>query len=376
MQRTRTWLKFDFFLVGVLLLLIALGVAMIRSANLGTLDLTELWRRQVTFGAIGLGLLLAAAAVPYNWLRHGWWLAYLLALGLLILVLAIGESEIGDVRRWIYIGNFRFQPSFPAMLLHVVATAALLDPQPRKERRLLIEGENEQDRPGLGLYVLSGVTTMALAGLVFQEPDMSTAMVFVVVWAATAFVAGTRLIYLLGTGLAGLTALIPLWGVMKDYQRQRVLTFLNPSRDPAALYNIDQALISIGSGKLWGQGYAVGSQSQLHFLRVRHTDYVFSVVGEELGFIGALLVLLLFTLLTWRLLRAALLAPDRFGRLLVVGAGTIVLFPMIVNVGMNIGLLPVTGLPLPFISYGGSALITYMIALGLVEGVVMRHREK
>ncbi|HEC34641.1 MAG TPA: rod shape-determining protein RodA, partial [Chloroflexi bacterium] len=138
--------------------------------------------------------------------------------------------------------------------------------------------------------------------------------------------------------------------------------------------NVHQALISIGSGGLWGQGYGVGNQSQLHFLRVRHTDFVFSVVGEELGFIGSVLVLFLFTLLAWRVLRAGLLAPDRFGRLLVVGAGVVIFFPLIVNVGMNIGLLPVTGLPLPFISYGGTALTTSMTALGLVEGVAMRRK--
>jgi rod shape determining protein RodA len=163
---------------------------------------------------------------------------------------------------------------------------------------------------------------------------------------------------------------------MEEYQRKRVLLFVNPSLDPGALYNIDQATISIGSGGLWGQGYAVGSQSQLHFLRVRHTDFVFSVVGEELGFIGVVLLLTLYTLLAWRLLRAAVIAPDRFGRLLVIGAGAVVFFPLVVNVGMNIGLLPVTGLPLPFISYGGTSLLTSMTAMGLVQSVVMRHREK
>jgi rod shape determining protein RodA len=170
--------------------------------------------------------------------------------------------------------------------------------------------------------------------------------------------------------------MVPFWQLMKEYQRQRLLVFLNPERDPGALYNIHQALISIGSGGLWGQGYGVGSQSQLHFLRVRHTDFIFSVIGEELGFIGTMLVFFLFTLIAWRLLRAAVLAPDRFGRLLVVGVGVILYVPLLVNVGMNIGLLPVTGLPLPFISYGGTALVTYMTALGLVESVAMRHQEK
>ncbi len=376
MYRTQVWRRFDFILLAVLVLLVALGVAMIRSANLGTEDLADLWRRQANYAVLGLVLFLLAAFVPYTWFRSVWWLGYLLAVGLLVLVLLLGQSEIGDVRRWFYIGNFRFQPSFPAMLLHVVAVAAILDARPRRERRLRMEGEPVPERPGLVRYLLSGLLSLILAALVFREPDLSTAMIYLVIWAVVAFVSGVRLAYLLGTGLIGLAALIPLWEVMKPYQRERVLTFLNPSRDPGALYNIHQALISIGSGGLWGQGYGVGSQSQLHFLRVRHTDFIFSVVGEELGFIGAALVLFLFVLLGWRVLRAAVLAPDRFGRLLAVGAGAVIFFPLVINVGMNIGLLPVTGLPLPFISYGGTALITSMTALGLVEGVAMRSKEK
>jgi len=254
--------------------------------------------------------------------------------------------------------------------------AALLSSGSKKERRLEMEGEIHRDRPNMWAYLLSGLMAFALAGLVFLEPDLSTAMVFIVAWIAAAFVSGVRLLYLAGTGLLGFGALIPLWQVMKGYQRERILTFLDPSRDPGELYNIDQALISIGSGGLWGQGYAVGSQSQLHFLRVRHTDFVFSVVGEELGFIGAALVMFLFAVLAWRLLMAALTAKDTFGRLLVVGAGALIFFPMISNIGLNIGVLPVAGLPLPFFSDGGGALITYLVALGLVESVAMRRTEK
>jgi rod shape determining protein RodA len=374
MHKTSTWRKFDFVLLGVLVVLVVLGVAMIRSANLGTPDLADLWRKQATYAIVGLALFVLAAIVPYSWYRHVWWLGYALALGLLILVLLVGESEIGDVRRWFYIGTFRMQPSFPAMLLHVVAMSALLDYRRRKERRLEMETDIVQDCPGLGLYLLSGLMTLALGALIFLEPDLSTAVVFLTVWAAVSFVSGVRLLYLIGTGALGLGALVPLWRVMADYQRDRILLFLSPERDPEKLFTLRQALISIGSGGLWGQGYAVGSQSQLHFLRVRHTDFVFSVVGEELGFIGTVLILVLFTLLAWRLFRAALLAPDRLGRLLVIGAGAVIFFPLVVNVGMNLGVLPVTGLPLPFISYGGSALLTYMTALGLSEGVALRRK--
>lgn len=376
MRSVPIWRRFDALLLIVMLLLATLGVAMIRSANQGTPDLADLWQRQLRFAAIGLALFLLIAALPYPWLKHVWWAGYLIAVGLLILVLFVGTSEIGDVRRWFTLGNFRLQPSFPALLFHVVATAAVLDLRPRGEHRVEGEDEGPPERPGLGVYLLSGLMTLVLAGLVFREPDLSTASLFVLIWIAMAFVAGVRLLYLLGTGLVGLAALVPLWQVMEPYQRERVLVFLNPSTDPEKLYNLHQALISIGSGGLWGRGYGIGSQSQLHFLRVRHTDFIFSVVGEELGFLGTLLVLFFFCLLVWRVFRAALLARDRFGRVLAIGAGSIVFFPLVINVGMNLGLLPITGLPLPFISYGGTALITYMAAMGLVEAVALRRRER
>lgn len=376
MRPIQPWRQFDFLLLIVMLLLVALGVAMIRSATTNTPDLADLWRRQANFAIIGLALFLVMAAAPYTWWRPVWWLGYLVALGLLVLVLFIGRSEIGDVRRWFYIGSFRFQPSFPAMLLQVVTVAAVLTSRFRLKRRRSGDEEPEDAPPGPVPYLLSGLLTLIVAVLVFREPDLSTAVIYIAAWVGMAFVSGVRLLYLIGTGLLAGAGVVPLWQLMKEYQRQRLLVFLNPQRDPGALYNIDQALISIGSGGLWGQGYGVGSQSQLHFLRVRHTDFIFSVIGEELGFIGTMLVFFLFTLIAWRLLRAAVLAPDRFGRLLVVGVGVILYVPLLVNVGMNIGLLPVTGLPLPFISYGGTALVTYMTALGLVESVAMRHQEK
>lgn len=376
MRPPQPWRQFDFLLLAVMVLLVVLGVAMIRSATINTVDLVDLWQRQARFAAIGLALFLIIAAIPYTVWRPIWWLGYLVAVGLLILVLFVGRSEIGDVRRWFYIGSFRFQPSFPAMLLHGIAVAAVLDSRRRRKRHRSGNGEPEDAPPGLIPYALAGLLTVVAAGLVFRQPDLSTALIYIVIWGVMAFVSGVRLPYLLATGMLAVAGMVPLWHLMKEYQRQRLLLFLDPERDPGALYNLHQALISIGSGGLWGQGYSAGSQSQLHFLRVRHTDFIFSVIGEELGFIGVMLLFFLFTLLAWRLLRAAVLAPDRFGRLLVVGVGAIIFTPLLINVGMNIGLLPVTGLPLPFISYGGTALVTYMAALGMVESVAMRHRER
>ena len=375
MPTGQIWRKFDLVILVIVLLLVTLGIAMIRSANLETPDLADLWRKQANFAAVGLVIFFLVAAIPYQWLKDVWWVGLLLQVGLLVLVLFIGESEIGDVRRWFFIGTFRLQPSFLAFLFYIVSMAGILDYRSPRDHRVEGEERGWGDPPNGRLYLLSGAQALLTAVLVFLEPDMSTAVVFMVIWVALAFISEVHIGYLLATGAAAVVALFPLWQVMKPYQRDRVLTFLNPARDPAALYNIDQARISIGSGGLWGQGYGIGTQSQLHFLRVRHTDFIFSVVGEELGFIGTVLLLGLFVLLGWRIFRAALLARDRFGRMLVVGVGTMIFFQVIVNVGMNLGLLPVTGLPLPFVSYGGSSLLTFFTAMGLVEGVAMRRKE-
>jgi len=154
--------------------------------------------------------------------------------------------------------------------------------------------------------------------------------------------------------------------------RNRIFTFLDPSRDPGAYYNIQQALISIGSGGLLGKGFGTGTQSQLHFLRVRHTDFIFSVIAEELGFVGSVTILALFALLLWRLLRIAGNAGDRTGQLIVVGVTAFIFYQLLINLGMNLNLLPVAGLPMPFITSGGSSLLIAFVGLGLVESVAMR----
>ena len=287
MGTTRTWRQFDLILLLVAIALFLFGIGVIRSANLDTSDRADLWRTQARFGLIGFGIFLLMAAIPYEWLRHVWWVGYLIALGLLILVLFYGESDIGDVRRWFFIGDFRLQPSFPALFLLIVYVASVFGRPSTKERRLDEVDQPWQDRPGLKQYILSAILALVLAVLVFREPDLSTAMVFLAVWMAMAFVSEVHWIYLVGTLVLAVAALIPLWNVMEPYQQERVLTFFDSSRNPDALYNVQQALISIGSGGVWGKGYGEGSLNRLHFLRVRHTDFIFSVVGEELGFIGA-----------------------------------------------------------------------------------------
>ena len=188
------------------------------------------------------------------------------------------------------------------------------------------------------------------------------------------FASGIPLGYMQGMGILGLIAAPILWANMDEYMRNRIFTFFDPTTDPGAYYNIQQALISIGSGGLLGKGFATGTQSQLHFLRVRHTDFIFSVICEELGFVGAGLILLLFGLLLWRLLRIAANAADATGQLIVIGVTTYIFYQLLINLGMNLNVIPVAGLPMPFISSGGSALVITFVGLGLVESVAMRHK--
>jgi rod shape determining protein RodA len=177
-------------------------------------------------------------------------------------------------------------------------------------------------------------------------------------------------------GAVGVAAMPMMWFAMQGYMQKRLIVFLDPSHDPGARYNIDQALIAIGSGGLYGKGFVnPSSLSQLHFLRVRHTDFIFSVIAEELGMLGVLVLFAFFVLLFFRLLRIASISRDAFGRYLVIGFTMMIFFQAAVNIAMNLSLLPVAGLPLPFISYGGSSLLTLMFALGIAESVAMRHKK-
>jgi rod shape determining protein RodA len=189
------------------------------------------------------------------------------------------------------------------------------------------------------------------------------------------WLAGIRTRYLLLLIAGGIGALPLLWLNMEDYMRERLLLFVNPAGDPDSYFNVHQALVSIGSGGWTGKGLTHGTQSQLHFLRVRHTDFIFAVTAEELGFLGALAMIALLFFLLWRILRIAERSRDTFGRLLAAGVAGLIVFQAVVNVGMNLGLMPVTGIPLPFVSYGGSSFLTLVLGLGLVESVAIRHKK-
>jgi rod shape determining protein RodA len=336
-------------LVGMLSLL---GLMTIYSAHAD-------WARQVLWLALGIVAYFAAAAVDYRRLRA---LAPGLYIGMLLLLLAVplvGHTALG-ARRWLSVGGFPLEPSELSKLLLVLILAAYLSRTDQVSWR------------GLGGALL---LVAVPAYLILTQPDLGTTLVFVAVLLGMLFLAGARP-WQLGSLLAAALVALPLLPhLLHGYQRRRLEIFLNPAQDPlGAGYNLLQARIAVGAGGLFGQGWLHGLQGQLGFVPERATDFVFAIFGEEYGLLGSLVLLAIFGALLIRLLRSAAVAPDRFGELVVGGVFVMIFVQVVENVGMNIGLLPIAGIPLPLISYGGSATITTLAALGLVQSVMLRRR--
>jgi rod shape determining protein RodA len=284
---------------------------------------------------------------------------YVLVLAMLGIIFLIGQVA-GGAQRWL--GAGAVQPSELSKLLVIVVLAKFL--------------ADREDRLGQFSTVLTSIVVVAVPMLlIYLQPDLGTALTLVAVWAVMMWMAGMRLRHLLILTAIGLAVLPLAWFGLEDYMRDRLLLFVNPASDPDSYFNVHQALVSIGSGGWTGKGLTHGTQSQLHFLRVRHTDFIFAVTAEELGFLGAVVLISLIFFLLWRILRVAERSRDTMGRLIAAGVGAVILFQTAVNVGMNLGLMPVTGIPLPFVSYGGSSFITLMLSMGLVESVAMRHKK-
>jgi rod shape determining protein RodA len=357
----RLWRNFDFVLLGTTILLIALGVAVIYSSTLGTPDLADCPYRQMIYTVVGLGIMFAVAAIDYRFLESFQKPIYIVTLALPAIVFIIGEITHG-AQRWIG-SKGSVQPSELTKILIIVVLAKYL-------------ADHQESMGRLRYVFLSIIYVIPPMILIYLQPDLSTAVVLAVIWFVMVLMAGMRLLHLGVLSVVGALATPLLWITMRDYMRQRILTFILPVHDPlGSAYNINQARIAIGSGGWLGRGFAHGSQSQLHFLRVRHTDFTFSVLGEELGFVGALLLIILLVIVLWRITRAAGMARDNFGYLIACGVAATLFFQALANIAMNLGLLPTTGIPLPFISYGGSSLITFLIAEGLVQSVIMRHKK-
>lgn len=322
--------------------------------------------RQAIALGIGLVAMAVAAAIDYRRLRTFSSLFYLASVLLLALTLftPLG-SEIKGAKSWIVLGGFQFQPAEFAKIAFVLAAAAWL-----------------HDRDG-GLTSVAGVIALLLPplALIVLQPDPGTGSVFAFVAFAMLLVAGVRARWLVALGLVAVVGLGVLvsngqeWGLLEDHQVQRLTSFANPEGEACAqgaCYNTDQSLIAIGSGQVTGKGLFQGTQTTLSYVPENQTDFIFSVIGEEFGFVGAIVVLGLFAIVLLRCLTVAAVARDRFGMLIAAGVGSLLAFQMFVNVGMTVGIMPVIGIPLPFVSYGGTSLIATFAMLGLVMNVHMR----
>jgi len=361
------WRYFDWVLLLVTVVLVVLGEAMIYSGYEAAFSGAHtLWEntvfRQALFAAAGLILYFITVSIDYHlWYVLYRWL-YFAVLLMLIVTLVLGRTLFGATS-WLPGGLFGIQPSELSKVLVILVTARLL-------------GVDKEDLEKPLPFILSAAMLIPPVALIYVQPDFGTALIVVITWVGMVFLSGVRWRHMLILPIVGTIAAPLVWFRLKGYMRDRVLMFLLPGYDPSgASYNITQALISIGSGGWWGKGFRQGTQSQLQFLRVRHTDFIFSVLAEELGFVGAALTLVLFAILILRLLRIARLARDNYGQLIVAGVATMILSQTVINLGMNANLLPVTGLPLPMVSYGGSSLISTFIALGLAQSVLVRHKD-
>lgn len=363
-NRERSLIRMDWLAFLATSLLIATGIVFITSAGYGdsTIPLMQRqWFRQTLFVLLGIPLYFVMSFIDYRWFKDLSGLVYAGCVVLLGGVLIFGK-EINNARSWYDLGFVDFQPAEVAKIGLVITLAAYLGDPLRNTRH-----------PRIILLPL------ALTGLVFllilQQPDFGTAMILPCIVMALMFVAGLswRMIGLLM--LIGLMTLPLAWGLAKDYQKERVLVFLNPDRDPlGASWNRRQSEMAVGSGGLTGKGIGQGTMNILGFLptTVAPTDFIFSVIAEEKGFLGSATVLGLYSLLFGCLARTAVRASDMFGRLIAVGILTMLAVHVTINVAMTIGLMPIVGLPLPLISYGGSFVVSMMLALGLVQSVHVR----
>ncbi len=349
---------FDWWLLAIAFAICAMGLLEIRSATHGS-NLAGMHWRQLCWMLLGLVGMLVISRIDYHAiLDQAPWL-YLVGGGALVAVLAVGHTRFG-AKRWIPVLGAFFQVSELVKLIIIIVLARFLS-------------EVRTDRLTLGDLMKAGVLTGLPLGLILLQPDLGTALVLVPLAVVGAFLAGIQWKHAVAVVVLGVMMLPVGWHFLKPYQKERVTTFLRPEEDPkGAGYQILQSKIAVGSGGFWGKGLGNGSQNQLGFVPVRYSDFILAALAEELGFAGVFVTLLLYMALLLRLVQNAQRANDRAGMYLVMGVAAVLGFHVLVNVAMVIGYMPVTGIPLPLMSYGGSATLFVFLSLGLVMNVRIR----
>jgi rod shape determining protein RodA len=361
------WRDFDKFMFFTTVVLMGFGVVAIWSATgMEALSISNLGVRQAFYGVFGLITMFVLAAFDYRFLATGAWLLYLIGIAGLVAVLVpqIG-TDIGGARRWIFIGGLSLQPAEFAKLSTIIALAAFV-------------ASRGQAMEEIGNFIVSLLIVALPMGMVFLEPDLGTSLVYGAIWVSIMLLAArTRLFYFGAMALLAVPAFVFAWRfVFHDYQKTRLLVSYRPELDPLGEgFNIVQARISIGSGGWFGAGLAGGTQSQLELLKVRESDFIFAHVSGMFGFFGMLALMLSYLILLWRCFNVIESARDNFGQCLAAGISGALFFQAIVNIGMNEGLLPVTGITLPFVSAGSSSVWTFLMAEGILQSVLM-HRRK
>jgi rod shape determining protein RodA len=371
MLRDISWQHFDFWLLGAIVLATAFGTTMIRSAVAGNEELAPLINRQIYFAILGLVVIFVVAAIDYRY----WISLYIpiyIVMGIMLFALFLSAQAVFGAARWFTVGVLFVQPTEFAKIVIVLILSRYF--------------EKNQDRPrDLRWIAFSLAWVWGLTIWILLQPNLSNVVVITVIWFVLLWLNGLELKHLFAFGAAGIAIfgtvlVLSFFGVripfLQEYQQQRIVNFIlpDPNATYGATYNVLQALIAIGSGGLFGKGYGHGTQTQLRFLKVRHTDFIFSAISEEFGMVGGILVVLILAFIIWRCLRAAQHARDVSGAVIAYGVATLIFFQGVVNIGVNMNIVPVSGLPLPFISYGGSGLTSLMLGIGLVESVALRHK--
>ena len=347
--------NFDFIFLALIFLACGIGILAVYSATYAASR--ELYLKQVYWLAAGLVAMLVILTLDYRTATRYAWVFYVINIILLLIVMMRGANR---VERWINVAGVKIQPSE-----FMKVTMALVWAQYFQRMK--------DKPPNLGHILIAFAILAPPLALIIKQPDLGTAMVFVPVFLTVLLIAGVKLYYIIGILTLGVASMPVVWGHLKSYQRARLATFLNPDADPLGTgYHVMQSKIALGSGGFRGKGFLMGTQNKLKFLPAQHTDFIFSVVGEEWGFIGTFLTIVLLAFIIFRGMDIALKSKDRTGTILAAAIISTMAFQSLINLGMVAGMMPVTGIPLPLISYGGSSLIVTFVGLGFLLNIRMR----
>ncbi len=355
---------FDWVLFAITIILSVFGIIVIYSATRTLDSITNVVVQSAAF-CLGTAALIVVCLFDYEQFKNLVKPIYIFSIVILVLVLIFGVTGDWGARSWIRFGPIGIQPAEFAKLCFILTFSYHLE-------KVL----DDINKPIVILGLLAHVGV--LVALIMMQPDLGSTLVFIFMFLCFMFTAKLSYKYIIPVGVIGIASLpfIYRYG-LNEYQQERILVFLDPNRDPLGRgYNVIQSTIAVGSGQLWGKGYLEGTQNQMGYLPTKYTDFIFSVISEEFGFIGAMAVVILLFVLIWRCFSIARRADNAYGRFICIGVGAMFLFHVFENVGMCIGLTPVTGIPLPFLSYGGTSLVTNMIAIGLVMSVAYHNKPR